>query len=250
MKNQKNWIVAGLALVGGYLLLKKPQTPTAGLMGAGMAMTRNLGEIIESARKIVRDLGSSVDQAARLAGVPRWLVLAIASYEIRNFPYNKVNPAVGATGVMQITPVTAVDALYFADKYNLLTPAVVAVLQKYISPKNWPVVMKYARDRSAKGKTFFTAALKQPEFNLMMGSLILRAGLIQHPNTDGQPNLAKVVLQYNQGFSFGKKLSRPGLVNASDQLVLSSAPSSEGRSYVSNMMADGGVIETMRSQDI
>lgn len=260
-KSNKNWLAAGLAMVGGYLLLKKPQSATTGgastttalsnrsINGLGsLAMTANVGEILTAARRIMGELGRSVEQASRLTGVPRWLILSIAAYEIRLFPFSKVNPAVGATGVMQITPITGVDALYFADKYHLLNGEATAILQRFVGPKNWPVLLKAARDRSAAGAKFLKEPLKQPEFNILLGSMILKAGLIQHANTDGSPNLAKVVLQYNQGFSFGRKLAAPGLLNASDELIEARAPSTEGRLYVANMMATGGVIATMQSQ--
>lgn len=255
MKLPKNfWLTASLLSVGGYALLRRPAGTaaigTAGLAG-GLFVNTNLGDILASARRIVRDLGPSVDQAVRLSGVPRWLVLSIAAYEVRDRPYNVVNPAVGATGVMQITPITGVDALYFADKYGLLTPEAVSILQRGVGQAAWPLLMKSARNRSAEGAKYLKAALKNPEFNLLLGSFILRAGLMQHKNSDGQPNLAKVVLQYNQGFSFGlKKLDQPGMLNASSAMVYARAPRGEGKLYVSNMLAPGGVIDLMRSQSV
>lgn len=218
------------------------------LMGLGaLKASISPAAIIQSVVRITRDLSHELAQAIELTETPKWLVQAIAAYEIRDAPYNTVNPAVGARGVMQITPITAVDGLYFAEKYRLLTAPVQAIFQKYLGAR-WPLALSYARKRSAKGGYLLAGALLHPEFNILMGALLLRVGMIQHQDTDGEANINKVVLQYNRGFTFGRKLMTPAMRNADADTVYAIAPKGEAKHYVANLLAPNAVIDQLRKK--
>lgn len=252
-KSNKLLLIGGLSLAAIALYkAHKPAstTPVAGLDALGaLAPTRPNSVIAAQVQRIASQLGHSVNMASQLTGTPTWLIIAITANEIGDFPFNTVNPAVKAAGVMQQTFGALVDTIYFAQKDGLWTPALQQFFVGKLGPANYARMMAAAKKRTPDKSLSMTEYLRNPDFCLVCGALMLRVLLNRCTDAAGQVNFGKVALGYNRGYTFlYNKLLK--FVGATLDKLYTIAPSAESRAYLKNVTGVGGYLDIARSMNL
>lgn len=112
-----------------------------------------------------------------------------------------------AYGLMQIGLATASDALVFEKASGRLSAEEDAIVKKYLGNR-YSNLNNLKKNQKSIGKTFTTSAdLFNPEFNILLGSIIVKQ-LVDEFTENGNPRLDKVVVIYNTGrFSKPAKLA-------------------------------------------
>lgn len=220
--------------------------PTAaGLGAAPLKLTQSSDEVTAAVQRITRQAGKWIERASILTGTPAWLITGIAAYEIgTKMPFNWVHPgSIMATGIMQMTPDTLYDSYLHANKLGFINPAITSFYQMKLGNDYVPFLKTALSGRSnrAAGVRY----LKDPEFAVVAGALMLRV-LTYYFDEGGTPNLARLVVGYNQGLSFVKnKLLR--LVGITAVALRSQFPGQAG-TYVANMLAPNGYLDQARTE--
>lgn len=242
MKNN-NLLVGGLILTGLYLWLRPVSKSTSGSLGAtGLVSTLPLTEVVGTIRRVTKDLFNQINNASSLTGTPTWLITAIMAHEIRWRPYATARTDKPyATGAMQMTTPTMFDTYYHATKMNLVSPS----LEQYIRSvmgNQFAGFVKLAKDRQSDRS--YRKFLLNPEFAVVMGALMIRC-LMQLFTKRGTLDLAKLVLGYNQGFTYVDlhMLSLPDVITP--QEVMAKAPSG-GKTYIQDLIGSGGYLEQIK----
>jgi soluble lytic murein transglycosylase-like protein len=112
-----------------------------------------------------------------------------------------------AYGLMQVGLATASDALVFEKASGRLSAEEDAIVKKYLGNR-YSNLNNLKKNQKSIGKTFITSAdLFNPEFNILLGSIIVKQ-LVDEFTENGNPRLDKVVVIYNTGrFSKPAKLA-------------------------------------------
>ena len=244
MKNNK-LLLGGIVSLGAYLLLRsKPVATTIkGLGAAGLVSSAAMAEVVGTIRRVSSDLQAQIARAVQLTGTPAWIIEAISAHEIRYKPYTFINPSVHATGPMQMTPTTMFDVYFFVMKMGLETPALKQYMQGVLGDK-FPAFIKLAKNRKADAS--YGRFLLDSQFNVVMGALLLRC-LMNLFTQGGNLDLAKLALGYNRGIGYATtKMIGPNLANATPQQLIDTAPSSEARAYIKDMVGTGGWFDQVR----
>ena len=238
MEQSNKLILWGIGAVGLGLLLRKAATKPLGELGLLLA-EQPYTQVSGSIDRIVGSLSSTIAQASALTGTPSKYIVAIAAYEIGFRPFSFINPAVKATGVMQITPPTMFDVYYFADKFKLVKPELTAFLRRKMTASDYSRFISLAKNRQAN-EALALRYLKDAEFNVVLGALLLRV-LMYWFTENGQINLARLVVGYNRGVEWARKnlLAKVGI---SAEQLQREVPG-EAKKYIANQLGRNGYME-------
>lgn len=112
-----------------------------------------------------------------------------------------------AYGLMQVGLATASDALVYEKSSGRLGAEEDALVKKYLGNR-YSKLNNLKKNQKSIGSTFVTPAdLFNPEFNILLGSIIVKQ-LVDEFTENGNPRLDKVVVIYNTGrFSKPAKLA-------------------------------------------
>ena len=248
MAKKDTLFIGGLLTIGAWALLRKPVPVVSGLGEAeGLVSKIPYEEVVGTIRRIARDLYGQITRATELTGTPSWVINAISAHEIRWKPYTFINPAVKATGPMQMTPPTMFDTYYFALKWKLVSPQLEGYMRTTLGAK-YDKFVSLAKDRQSDKS--FAKFLLNPQFNIVMGALLLRCLMVLF-SENGIVNQAKLALGYNRGIGYAtKKLVGADTRGISAGGLLAKAPGPEARAYINDMVGAGGFFEQVRSSGI
>ena len=147
--------------------------------------------------------GKMIDNISDLTGLnseimESFIFIESAGNEKAQTPY--------AVGLLQVGTSTASDGLVKEKSSGRLQKGEEEIIKKYIGSR-WSNLEKLKPNQKSIGKTFITRDdLFKPEFNLLVGSIILKQ-LIDEFTENGVPRLDKVVVIYNTG-----RFARPSKV--------------------------------------
>jgi soluble lytic murein transglycosylase-like protein len=112
-----------------------------------------------------------------------------------------------AYGLMQVGLATASDALVYEKSSGRLSAEEDSIVKKYLGNR-YSKLNNLKKNQKSIGSTFVTPAdLFNPEFNVLLGSIIVKQ-LVDEFTENGNPRLDKVVVIYNTGrFSKPAKLA-------------------------------------------
>lgn len=112
-----------------------------------------------------------------------------------------------AYGLMQVGLATASDTLVYEKSSGRLSPEEDALVKKYLGSR-YSKLNNLKKNQKSIGSTFVTSAdLFNPEFNILLGSIIVKQ-LVDEFTENGNPRLDKVVVIYNTGrFSKPSKIA-------------------------------------------
>lgn len=103
-----------------------------------------------------------------------------------------------AYGLMQVGLATASDTLVYEKSSGRLSPEEDALVKKYLGSR-YSKLNNLKKNQKSIGSTFVTSAdLFNPEFNILLGSIIVKQ-LVDEFTENGNPRLDKVVVIYNTG---------------------------------------------------
>lgn len=218
-----------------------PAADQGGAITSGIPIAAQLQFI----RRLQRDLYTHIMTAHYYTQTPVEAIYTIAAKEIQAARYDAVSSA-GAIGVMQIKPLVVSETLFKAKRYKLMSPAIYYYLMRTLGQEKYRFAMK--QDQSYRG-AIYREYLFRTDFNLIIGSLLLRVLMHEHTESGGV-NWAKVFMAYNQGFyvltrNFRGGLRSVQLRNATVNTLHKIAPP-EAKKYLADTLGRNGLLYTVK----
>lgn len=188
---------------------------------------------------IIPKYGKIIDNISKITNVPAQLIQSIIFIESRG---NADAQSPYATGLMQLNGATASDVIVKEKGLGRLRDEEAAILKKYLVDR-FNLVEKVKPKQTSLGKTFVTNDdLMKPEFNILVGSLLL-GQLLNEFNESGKIRLDKLVVLYNGGrqTKAAKKII-PFKGNTDD--MLAQVPK-ETANYIKKLVGKNGILEAI-----
>jgi soluble lytic murein transglycosylase-like protein len=212
-----------------------PMTPR--VFYSNSALPQNKAKLAEIGKKYFKE----IKQAETLTNVPGALILSIIFTESAGNA-NALSYA-GAAGLMQLKPQAANDVIYQEKKAGRLSQAELTIIKKYLGNRvNGPLNQQYLshkiKENNYSGNVVTQADMMHPEFNLLMGAMLLGILIDQHQE-NGLLRLDKVLLRYGLGYFY-----KPGNGNVEQVLDKVKGKSTEAYSYVLKVAGKNGLLET------
>jgi len=190
---------------------------------------------------ITTKYGAYIKNIAKITNVPENLIKSFifiesAGKESAKTPY--------AYGLMQVGAATASDVIVKEKSTKRMTADEEAILKKYIASK-WTSngLDKLKPNQKSLGKTWIgETELMKPEFNILVGSMIL-GQLIDEFTEKGAARLDKVVVIYNTGrySSTAKKaIAFTGDTNA----LIAALPKAQA-DYIRKLVGKNGTLDVL-----
>ena len=193
--------------------------------------------------------GKYVDQAALLCNVPAFVIEAVILIENgQTLNPNFINGS-GAVGLMQIKNDTATDVLIIENKKGRLTGTERNVLRRIgvdVSRLmgNAPKLNKQGKPQkwysSAEGLLVSNDQLKNPELNVLIGTIYLSQLIDEFTELTGLVRMDKVIVKYNQGL-----YAKLPVASFTTDSLLKNLKSSEAKAYVLKMSGKYGMLEAL-----
>ena len=156
----------------------------------------------------------------------------------KNAPSNQYD----ATGYMQITPVSVYETITKWEQQvgSPLPPNAKAVLKKYI-----PSSITWDKNTDASSSTLnsIKTAAKNADFNIAMGSAMIRWMLEAFSTDSNTSYLNKVMIGYNMGYYNAKNRLLGDLT--SDQILAIRGLGAEPKAYILKMLGVYGFLDLM-----
>jgi len=183
--------------------------------------------------------GKFINNTSTLTGVP---VELIESFIFIESAGNEKAKSPYATGLMQLSPATASDALVKEKGAGRLQAGEAALIKKYLGNR-YSFIEKVKPKQTSIGKTFITNDdLLKPEFNILVGCILVKQ-LMDEFTEDGKLRLDKVIAIYNGGrFSkAGKKVIK---FKGNTKELLTQVPK-ETSQYIVKLLGTQGLLDTI-----
>lgn len=183
--------------------------------------------------------GVYIRNTSNLTGVPVEIIESFIFIESGGNP-NAKSPY--ATGLMQLSPATASDALVKEKGAGRLQIGEANLLKKYLGTR-YSIIEKVKPKQTSLGRTFITNDdLLKPELNILIGSILVKQ-LMDEFSVGGKIDLAKVIVIYNGGrFSkAGKKVIK---FKGNTKELLTQVPK-ETSNYIVKLIGTHGVLDTI-----
>ena len=183
--------------------------------------------------------GAYINNISKLSDVPAELIESFIFIESAGNP-NAKSPY--ATGLMQLSPATASDALVKEKGADRLRDGEAAILKKYLGSR-YSLLEKVKPKQTSLGKTFVTNDdLLKPEFNILVGTILL-GQLVNEFTENGVLRLDKVVTIYNGG-RFSKAGKKIIAFKGSTKELLTQVPK-ESSNYIVKLLGTQGLLDTI-----
>jgi len=198
------------------------------------------GMVRQRITEIRQQYSRLIEQSAALTRVPAGLIAGLVFVE-SNGRATAVSSA-GAVGLMQLKPQSANDAIFLENRMERLTEAEREIIIRYLGTRAEGIFrMKYLGHKlpqnNQSGNVVTREDLLKPEFNLLVGSMLL--GLLIDQHTEGGVlRLDKAVVRYNQGYFY--KPQGDTIAQTLDSARLRSA---EAYNYILKMVGRNGALE-------
>lgn len=183
---------------------------------------------------------NEISLTEKLTNVPSAIILSVIQTE--SMGNSNIISRSGAVGLMQLKPQSAHDAIFLEYKGKRLTEAEKSELRKYIGSRLDAIFkQKYLSHKIAennfKGNVITAADLKNPQFNILVGSIYLGLLIDQH-SENGLLRMDKVILRYNQGY-FYKPIGK----TIQETLIAAKKKSSEAYAYILKVVGKNGLLD-------
>ena len=169
----------------------------------GIIKTSEHPLIIKNLDTTFSKYGALIRQIAKLTNVPEEIIRSVVYIESAGDP-NAVSRA-GAVGLMQVTPATATGILTVEHKAGRLSEPEKAILRKVLGARlDCILKMPHMNAKIAcapTGVVVTQADLKNPEFNLLIGTIMVGLLIDQHTE-NGVLRLDKLIVRYNAGYFY------------------------------------------------
>ncbi len=183
--------------------------------------------------------GVFINNTSNLTGVPVEIIESFIFIESGGNP-NAKSPY--ATGLMQLSPATASDALVREKGAGRLQAGEANLLKKYLGNR-FSIIEKVKPKQTSLGKTFITNDdLFKPELNILIGSILVKQ-LMDEFTEGGKLRLDKVVAIYNGG-RFSKAGKRVIKFKGNTKELLTQVPK-ETSNYIVKLLGTQGILDTI-----
>jgi soluble lytic murein transglycosylase-like protein len=149
-----------------------------------------------------------------------------------------------ATGLMQINPPTACDTLVREKGAGRLTDAEAQIIKKYI-PTKWSLLENVKKGQTSLGSNLFitNADLLKPEFNILIGTILLKQLIDKFTQEDKIVRMDKVVTVYNAGlYASSSKAVMASKGTIED--IIKFVPK-ETSAYILKLVGQRGLLDTL-----
>lgn len=183
--------------------------------------------------------GVMINNISNLTGVNKELIESFIFIEssgdpTANTPY--------AYGLMQVGLATASDALVYEKSSGRLSAGEEILVRKYLGDR-WNLIKNLSSGQKSIGKTFITKAdLYKPEFNILVGTIIL-GQLINEFTENGRPRLDKVVVVYNTGRY--AKISKTAMAHTGNTDTLVAKLPKGQADYIRKLVGVNGLLDIL-----
>jgi hypothetical protein len=195
----------------------------------------------EKIKNVIRPkFGSIINNVSTMSNVPKELIEAFIFIESGGNP-NAQSPY--ATGLMQVSTATASDTLVKEKGAGRLSAPESAIIKKYLGSR-YSLIESVKPKQTSLGKTFITNKdLLIPEFNVLVGSILLKQLMDEFTDTTGKIRMDKVIVIYNGG-RYGKVAKKVIASNEKIEEIVKMVPK-ETSSYILKLLGQDGVLDTM-----
>ena len=148
-----------------------------------------------------------------------------------------------ATGLMQLNGATASDTIVKEKGAGRLSAEEGAILKKYLGSR-YTMVEGVKPKQTSLGKTFITNDdLLKPEFNVLVGTMLLKQLMDEFTGADGKIRMDKVIVIYNGG-RFGKVAKKVIPFQGTTEDLIKLVPK-ETSAYILKLLGTQGILDTM-----
>ena len=191
---------------------------------------------------ITAKYGKYIDNIAALSNVPAKLIKSFIFIESGG---NQNAKTPSAIGLMQVGKATASDVIVKEKSTGRLRPEEEAILKKYIGQDKWTKngLDKLKPNQKSTGATWIGEwELLKPEFNLMVGSILL-GQLIDEFTENGVARLDKVVVVYNTGRYSATAKKAIAFTGGTAELI-AAMPSGQA-DYIKKLLGKNGTLDVL-----
>ncbi len=181
--------------------------------------------------------GTIISNVSNITNVREDIIISFIFIESAG--QSNVVSGAGACGLMQLTPDAATNAIFYEYSKKRLLPTEQALITKHIGTNRFTCItkMRYFSDKlpcnNNTGRVITKEDLLNPEFNILMGAMLL-GQLIDQETNNGVLRMDKVVIRYNKGY-----FSKPKGDTIAE--TISSVPT-ETKMYVYKLLGTNGIL--------
>jgi len=140
--------------------------------------------------------GSIINTVSSMSNVPSQLIESFIFIESGG---NEKAQSPYAVGLMQLNGATASDTIVKEKGAGRLSDPEATLLKKYLGSR-YSLIENVKPKQTSLGKTFITKAdLLKPEFNVLVGTILLKQLLDEFTEPNGKIRMDKVITIYNGG---------------------------------------------------
>lgn len=205
-----------------------------------------INALSEKRAELKSRFGAYITQAATLSNLPEFVIESVILIENGQFLNPSLVNSSGAVGLMQIKAATVTDVL-IREKKTRLTGTERNVLRRLgvevtrldgAAPK-----LKKGKAQkwysSAEGFLVSTEQLKNPELNILLGTIYLSQLIDEFTEVSGLVRMDKVIVKYNQGYFYKAPLG------PTTAIFLRNLKSTEAKAYVLKIGGKNGLLEAL-----
>lgn len=196
--------------------------------------------IEEKIKNMIRpNYGVMINNISNLTGVNKELIESFIFIESSG---NPTAHTPYAYGLMQVGLATASDSLVYEKSSGRLSAGEEILVKKYLGDR-WNLIKNLSSGQKSIGKTFITKTdLYKPEFNILIGTLIL-GQLVNEFTENGRPRLDKVVVVYNTGRY--AKISKTAIAHIGNTDTLVAKLPKGQADYIKKLVGVNGLLDIL-----
>jgi soluble lytic murein transglycosylase-like protein len=184
--------------------------------------------------------GSIIKNISGMSNVPKELIESFIFIESGGNA-NAQSPY--AVGLMQLSPATASDTLVKEKGLGRLSAPETELLKKYLGGR-YGLIEGVKPKQTSLGKTFITKKdLFIPEFNILLGTILLKQLMDEFTEPNGKIRMDKVIVIYNGG-RYGKIAKKVIASKEGIEEIVKIVPK-ETSSYILKLLGTEGILDTM-----
>jgi hypothetical protein len=192
-------------------------------------------------RLIRPQYGKIINNISAMSNVPSQLIESFIFIESGGNPKAQTPYAVG---LMQVGKSTASDVLIKEKGAGRLSAEESTLLKKYLGKRYDDILGKVKPKQTSIGKTWVTTEdLLKPEFNILVGTILLKQLIDEFTQADGSVRMDKVVVIYNTGRYGGVAKKTIEFKGSTNELV-ASLPT-ETSNYILKLLGTQGLLDTI-----
>jgi hypothetical protein len=184
--------------------------------------------------------GKIINNVSSMSNVPSTLIESFIFIESGG---NEKAQSPYAVGLMQLNGATASDTIVKEKGAGRLSQPEADILKKYLGSR-YSLVEKVKPKQTSLGKTFITKEdLLKPEFNVLVGTILLKQLMDEFTEPNGQIRMDKVITIYNGG-RFSKTAKKVIPFKGTTEELVKIVPK-ETSAYILKLLGTEGILDTM-----